>query len=95
MARVTNTGGTPIPLGSVVLQPHSTAEVPDDVLAEAKKAKVVEGWFANGTLKSDDEEAEKDEAEKLAQQHPTGTPGTAPGSGGFAQPHKPDDPNKK
>jgi hypothetical protein len=92
MARVTNTGGTPIPLGSVVVQPHTTVEVEDSVLAEAKKAKVVEGWFANGTLKSDDEEAENEEREKLEQQHPAGTPG---GGQGFAQPHQPDDPNKK
>jgi hypothetical protein len=80
--KVTNTGDQPLYLGSVNIAPHTTADVPDDVLAEAKKSKVVEGWFANGTLKTGDAAADA-EAESHKQSGVPGTP-NAPGTTGTA-----------
>jgi hypothetical protein len=60
MAKVTNTGNAPLFIGTVQVPAHTTVDVPDDALATAKENKMVESWFANGTLKMGEvEEGEK------------------------------------
>jgi hypothetical protein len=60
MAKVTNTGNAPLYVGSTQIAAHTTVDVPDEELAKAKENKMVESWFANGTLKMGEvEEGEK------------------------------------
>jgi hypothetical protein len=64
MARVTNTGNAPLFIGTTQVPAHSTVDVEDEELQTAKENKMVESWFANGTLKMGE-----------AEEKPTQTPG--------------------
>jgi hypothetical protein len=52
MAQITNTTDDLFYLGDVELKPHSTTEVPDDVVTRAKMSKAILGLFAMGKLAS-------------------------------------------
>ena len=73
MAKVTNTSNVTLYIGKTEIKPHSTVEVPDDQLAEAKKNKVVLSWFASEKLALGDSAAAK-EAEAKDKPHTEGTP---------------------
>jgi hypothetical protein len=76
MAKVTNTTNLSLYIGKVEIKPHSTAEVPDDELATAKKNKVVASWFASEKLALGDTAATKEAASKGK----LSTAGTPPGA---------------
>jgi hypothetical protein len=76
MAKVTNTTNLSLYIGKVEIKPHTTAEVPDDELAQAKKNKVVASWFASEKLALGDTAATKEAATKGK----LSTAGTPPGA---------------
>jgi hypothetical protein len=76
MAKVTNTTNLSLYVGKVEIKPRSTAEVPDDELAQAKKNKVVASWFASEKLTLGDTAAAKEAASKGK----LSTAGTPPGA---------------
>jgi hypothetical protein len=78
MAKVTNTTNLSLYVGKVEIKPHSTAEVPDDELATAKKNKVVASWFASEKLALGDTAATKEATAK--QKGKLSTAGTPPGA---------------
>jgi hypothetical protein len=73
MAKVTNTSNVTLYIGKTEIKPHSTVEVPDDQLAQAKANKVVASWFASEKLALGDTAAKKEE-ECKDKPHTEGTP---------------------
>jgi hypothetical protein len=70
MEQVTNTSDMPQLVGGVEIAPHSTAEIDDAVVTEAKRAKATLILFASGKLKLG-KRAAKAEADKRATVHAT------------------------
>ena len=85
MAKVTNTSNQPLHVGGVRIAPHSTVEVDDRALTQARATKAVQGWFASDQLRVG-EAAAKLEAAKKKRPSFAGTPA------GAVQPNQPKNP---